>query len=155
MNLELNAGIPFWLDIPRWLATPFSYITATHIINGTLGLYISKKEFLSKHPKFFWFITILGLIFVIFSFMILWWGISGSEMFQFLTQNEFVSVFSLFCLFSGPIFLTVGTMGIGKQNLKNKKSLFSMLALVTIVMVPSSIFVSFCYMIASAITVGL
>lgn len=155
MNLELNASIPFWLDIPRWLTTPFSYITATHIINGTLGLYISKKEFLSKHPKFFWFITVLGLIFVIFSFMILWWGISGSEMFQFLTQNEIVSVFSLFCLFGGPIFLTAGTMGIGKQNLRNKKSLFSILALFTIVVVPSSIFVTFCYMMASALTVGL
>ena len=155
MNLEFNASIPFWLDIPRWLASPFSYITASHITNGLLGLYISKKEYPANHPKFFWFITVLGLIFVIFSFMILWWGISGSEMFQFLTQTAVVSVFSLFCLFGGPIFLTAGTMGIGKQNLKNKISLSALLALFTIIVVPSSIFASFCYMTASAITVGL
>ena len=155
MNLELNPSIPFWLDMPRWLASPFSFITASHIINGLIGLYISQKEFPTNHPKLFWFLTVLGLIFVIFSFMFLWWGISGSEIFQILTQIEFVGVFSLFCLFAGPVFLTAGMMGIGKQNLKNKKSLFILLTLFTIVVVPSCIFASFCYMMTSATTIGL
>jgi hypothetical protein len=155
MNLELNPGIPFWINIPRWLATPFSYITAGHMTNGLLGLYISQKEFLTKHPKIFWFITVLGLIFVIFSFMILWWGISGSEMFQFLSQNEFISIFSFLSMFGGHFFLTAGTMGIGKQKLINKKSLYTILALFTIVVVPSLIFASFLYMMTSTLTVGL
>ena len=155
MNLELNPGIPFWMDIPRWLATPFSYITASHITNGLLGLYISKKEFPTKHPKIFWLITVLGLIFVIFSFMILWWGITRSETFQFLSQNEVVSMFALFCLFGGNIFLTIGTMEIGKQKLINKKSLYTLLALFTIVVIPSCIFASFLYIMTSTLTVGL
>jgi hypothetical protein len=143
------------MDIPRWLATPFSYITASHITNGLLGLYISQKEFPTKHPKIFWFITVLGFVFVIFSFMILWWSISGSEIFQFLSQNEFISIFSLLCMFGGHFFLTAGTMEIGKQKLINKKTLLTLLTLFTIVVVPSLIFASFLYMMTGTLTVGL
>ena len=129
----------------------FGLILVCFVINGIIGLYISKRESMVKHSKVFWFITVLGIIFVIILFVL----IAGLlDMLWLLPYNLGVG-FWLFCLFGGPVLLTIGILGIGRQYLKNNKSLFTLLALLAVVVIPLSIFAGVYYLWMSALTVGL
>ena len=141
--------ISFWLFLPLWLASPLGFFCISHVINGVVGLYVSKKGLKVKHSKlvgsFFVFIAVVGAIFVIFDFVVLYWSITGLEMVQLLPSLPLTIVFLFLCLLGGPVFLTVGILGIGSHYLKNSQNLFALLALFTIIVIPFCIFALFCY----------
>jgi len=128
----------------------FGLILVCFVINGIIGLYTS-RGYMMKHSKVFWFITVLGIIFVMILF-VLFAGLL--DMLWLLPYNLGVG-FWLFCLFGGPVFLTIGILGIGRQYLENNKSLFTLLVLLAVVVIPLSIFACFYYLWISALTVGL
>jgi len=141
--------ISFWLFLPLWLTSPLGFFCISHVINGVAGLYVSKKGLRVKNSRLFCSLfgslAVLGTILVTFAFVFLYWTINGSEMPQLLSSTPFMVAFSFLCLFGGPVFLTVGILGIGSQYLKNSQNLLVLLALFTIIIVPLCIFALFCY----------
>jgi hypothetical protein len=151
-------SVSFWMFIPLWIASPFGFFSTIHVINGIVGLYISKRELKAKHSKFFGYlfgsIAVLGIIFVTLAILFLYWTITGSPMFYLLSSAPLMGDFLFFCLLSGPVFVTVGLLGIGRKYLMNNQNLFTVLALLTIIAIPLCIFALVCYSCASALTVG-
>jgi hypothetical protein len=141
--------VTFWLVAPLWLASPLGLFCTSHVINGLAGLYVSKKDLTVKHSKLFYSlfgsIAILGAIFVTLAYVFLYWSITGSEMLHLLPSTPLIVAFLFFGLLGGPVFLTVGILGIGRQYLKKNQSLFTLLALLTIIVIPLCIFALFCY----------
>jgi hypothetical protein len=158
MGSYLVPSTPFWLLIPLWIANPFGIFSISHVINGLVGLFISKKELEVKYSRFsvslFGSIAGLGAIFVTFACVFLYWATTGSEMLYSMPSTSLMGVFLFFCLLGGPVFVTVGVLGIGKQYLKNNQNLLTMLALLTIIAIPLCMFALFYYSWASALTVG-
>ncbi len=149
----------FWMFIPLWLSSPLGVFSISHVINGMFGLYVSKRELNVKHSRFFGYLfvgfVVFGVIFVTLAILFLYWKITGLEMVYLLQTTLFMSCFLLFCFLGGPIFVTVGMLGLGRIYLKNNQNLFTVFALLAIIVIPLGIFVLFCYSIASTLTVGL
>ena len=148
----------FWMFIPLWIGSPFGFFSASQIINGVVGLYISKRELKVRHSKFFVSvfssIVVLGTVFVTFAILFLYWTITGSEMVNLFSSVPLMVAFIFFCLLVGPIFVTVGILGLGRKFLRNNQNLFTVFALLTIIVIPLSIFALLCYSLASSLTVG-
>jgi hypothetical protein len=150
--------VSFWMFIPFWITSPFGFFSTSHVINGIVGLCISKRELKVQHSRFFGyvfgFIAVLGTIFVTLAVLFLYWTVTGSEMLYLLASVPLMGAFIFFCLLGGPVFVTVGILGIGRKYLKNNQNFFIVLALFTIIAIPLCIFALVCYSLASAVTVG-
>ena len=148
----------FWMFIPLWITSPLGFFSASHVINGIIGLYISKRGLKVKHSKFLDYLfastAVLGTILVTLAILFLYWTITGSEILYLLSSMPFTGAFVFFCLLGGPVFVTVGILGIGRKYLNNNQNLFNVLALFTIIAIPLCIFALVCYSLASAVTVG-
>lgn len=149
LQFYLLASVPFWLIVPLWLASPLGFFCISHIINGLVGLYISKRDLKVNYSKlgwsFFRSIAALGTFCVAFAILFLYWTIAGSEMLNLLPSTSLTGAFLFFCLLGGPVFVTAGMLGVRRQYFKNKQNLFAVLALLTIIVIPLCIFALFCY----------
>jgi hypothetical protein len=135
------------LDVSNVIGLVLAYF----IINGLVGLYVSKSEFSVRHSKTFGFITVLGIVFLLFLFS-MFAGLLN--MFEFLPYDFRFGSF-LFFLFGGPVFLTVGVLGIGRQYFhNNNQSLFRLLAVLIVVVIPILIFTYVYYSWMNALTVA-
>lgn len=143
------ASVPFWLVVPLWIASPLGFFCMSHIINGIVGLYVSKKDLKEEYSRvgcsFFRSIAALGTFFVTFAILFLYWTITGSEMLHLLPPTPLMGAFLFFCLLGGPVFVTAGILRIGRHHFKNRQILFTLLALLTIIVIPLFIFALFCY----------
>ena len=158
METYFVPSVSFWMFIPLWITSPFGFFSTSHVINGIVGLYVSKRELKVQHSRFFGYlfgcIAVLGTIFVTLAVLFLYWSATGSEMFYLLASAPLMGAFGFFCLLGGPVFVTVGILGIGRKYLNNNQNLFNVLALFTIIAIPLCIFALVCYSLASAVTVG-
>jgi hypothetical protein len=134
-------------------------------ICGIIGQYYTKSQKLStlqlkleksivKNSKLLFGLTaVLGIVFLTIFF-------TGYYSFTIGLENVFASLpytqiglyFTMFCLFGGIVFLTVGTCGIVWQFFKNNRSLFLILVAI---LIPSLILIPLAYMWFSTLTVGL
>jgi|WetSurMetagenome_2_1015567.scaffolds.fasta_scaffold18385_3 hypothetical protein len=100
-----------------------------------------------KHSTLiFAFITALGLAFITFFLMVYYWGATWSA--EYLTIKALIPniIFVNLVLFLivGTGFLTFGILGIGRQRIKNKRKLFTVL---TVALTPLLVFTLFFSMI--------
>jgi hypothetical protein len=108
---------------------------------------IQLKLMLKHSTLIFGFIAALGLAFLTFFFLVYYWGVTWSaEMLtiEALIPNRlFVDLWVLFAIV-GTGFLMVGILGIGRQRIKKKRTLFSIL---TVALLPVLVFSLFFSMI--------
>jgi hypothetical protein len=122
--------------------------------NQKLSILQSKLEkSIVKYSKLLFRLTaVLGIIFLIIFFAGYYSFIIGlKNVFESLPYTQIGYYFTIFCLFGGITFLTVGTYGIVRQYFKNNQSLFTILVALSI---PSLILIPFSYLWIGSLTVG-
>jgi hypothetical protein len=97
-----------------------------------------------KHSTLiFGFIAALGLAFLTFSLTVFYlartWSAEMLTIEALIPNTIFLNLWTLF-LIVGTGFLTVGILGIGRQHIKNKRTLFSVL---TVALTPLLVFTLF------------
>ncbi len=100
-----------------------------------------QRDLVVKHLKLLYgFITVLGIVFVTTFTALLYcnYYLNRDIWLELFPSSYLRSVFGYFLLFGGTIFLTVGLLGIGRQYVKNRRNLLTILA---VVLVPSFMFV--------------
>lgn len=127
MDITSGRGLTFIDFFVSWLAC--------FIISGIVALGISKGEPTVKHSRFFWFITVLGIVLVAIVFTIMFDNAIYNYIWELLSPIQHLLTCLLwFCLLGGPFFLTVGIVGIGRQYIKDKdnRKPFTVIAVVII-----------------------
>jgi hypothetical protein len=122
--------------------------------NQKLSIMQSKREkSIVKYSKLLFILTaVLGIVFLTIIFAGYYsFTIGLKNVFESLPYTQIGLYFTIFCLFGGIAFLTVGTCGIVRQYFKNNQSLFTILVAISI---PSLILIPFSYLWLSALTVG-
>ena len=146
----------------------FSIVGTVFLIAGIFGMvspYLENSQKLSKlqlklagkfNEKYsfllFGLITILGTIFLTIFFIGYYWNSIGVRNFlTLLPYTQLGSDFILFCLFGGTTILAVGICGIVRRYLKHNQNLFTVLVAI---LIPSLVFLPFCYLWIGPLAVG-
>lgn len=129
----------------------FSLMFPCYAISGIVGTSFNKWKVMVRHSRLVWLITALGFVFLVISFLSLFWSGSGVDILTYLPRAEWAGIFVVFCFFGGTMFLTSGICGIGGLYFKNEKREFTALA---VILVPSFIFILFILKMSS-LTVGI
>jgi hypothetical protein len=122
--------------------------------NQKLSILQSKLEkLIVKYSKLLLrFTAVLRILFLTIFFTGYYsFRIGLKNVFESLPYTQLGIYFTLFCLFGGIAFLTVGTCGIVRQYFKNNQSLFTILVAITI---PSLILIPFTYLWIGSLTVA-
>ena len=93
---------------------------------------------LMNRTVLFVFLSIAGCacVTLFLSFLYLNYHLHQNIWRTFFSTNALRNIFGNFLLFGGSTFLTVGIIGIGRQNLRNRKTLFTVF---TLVLVPATV----------------
>jgi len=143
LGIALSTVIVVFLKIllenPFRIADALGLLLVCYINSGIVGISLNKGQSLGKHSKYFRFIAFLGAAFITLFPTILYLSYTTylGEIVSSLSLGPYMSflfgALMFFLLIGGPVFLIVGIVGIGRQHLKNHKSIFTVL---TVILVP-------------------